>query len=105
MVRWVYFPRLQAEMASYWLTQNDLPRARICACVSLEAAERTASRKRIAWARKLQEDIAMLNDRPDEAGVNSNPRWRCWSVTPAQRAINRRVRRGTSDSRYASGRR
>ena len=42
MVPVLYFPRLQAEMASYRLTQNDLPRARICARVSLEAAERTS---------------------------------------------------------------
>jgi hypothetical protein len=65
--RWVYFPRLQAEMASYWLAQGDLPKARTCAGVSLAAAERTSSRKRIAWAHKLQGEIAMLEDRPDEA--------------------------------------
>ena len=29
--RWVYFPRLQAEMASYWMTQGDLRQARACA--------------------------------------------------------------------------
>jgi tetratricopeptide (TPR) repeat protein len=65
--RWVYFPRLQAEMASYWLAQGDLPKARTCAGVSLAAAQRTSSRKRIAWAHKLQGEIAMLEDRPDEA--------------------------------------
>jgi tetratricopeptide (TPR) repeat protein len=65
--RWVYFPRLQAEMASCWLAQGDLPNARICARGSLLSAEKTSSRKRIAWAHKLQGDIAMLEDRPDEA--------------------------------------
>ena len=65
--RWVYFPRLQAEIASYWLTQGDLPRARICASESLSSAKRTSSRKRIAWAHKLQGEMAMLEERPDEA--------------------------------------
>jgi tetratricopeptide (TPR) repeat protein len=65
--RWVYYPRLQAEMAGYWLTQGDLRQAQVCARVSLEHAERTSSRKRIAWARKVLGDIAMLDDRPEEA--------------------------------------
>jgi len=65
--RWVYHPRLQAEMASYWLTQGDLHQAQTCARVSLEDAERTSCRKRIAWARKLLGEIAMLDDRPAEA--------------------------------------
>ena len=65
--RWVYYPRLQADLAGYWLTQGDLRQAQACARVSLEHAERTSSRKRIAWARKILGDIAMLDDRPDEA--------------------------------------
>jgi hypothetical protein len=54
-------------MAGYWLALGDLSRARTCARDSLLAANRTSSRKRIAWAHKLQGDIAMLEDRPDEA--------------------------------------
>jgi tetratricopeptide (TPR) repeat protein len=65
--RWVYYPRLQAEMASYWLTQGDLRLAESCARVSLEDAERTSCRKRVVWARKLLGDIAMLDDRPEDA--------------------------------------
>ena len=65
--RWVYYPRLQAEMASYWLTQGNLHNARDCATRSLAEAERTSCRKRVAWARKLLGDIAVLEDRPDEA--------------------------------------
>ena len=65
--RWVCFPRLQAEMASYWLTQGNLQEASACARVSLDDAERTSCRKRTAWARKLLGDIAMRDDRPRDA--------------------------------------
>ena len=65
--RWVCFPRLQAEMASYWLTQGNLQEAGACARVSLADAEGTSCRKRVAWARKLLGEIAMLDDRPLDA--------------------------------------
>jgi tetratricopeptide (TPR) repeat protein len=66
--RWVYYPRLQAEMAAYWITRGDLPQAISCARVSLEDAERTSTRKRMAWAHKLLGEIAALEDRPEDAG-------------------------------------
>jgi tetratricopeptide (TPR) repeat protein len=65
--RWVYYPRLRAEMASYWMTRGDLHQARSWAQRSLEDAERTMSRKRIAWAHKLLGEISMLGDRSEEA--------------------------------------
>jgi tetratricopeptide (TPR) repeat protein len=65
--RWIYYPRLQAETASYWIARGDFRQAFPCARASLEQAERTLSRKRMAWAHKLLGDIAMLEDRP-EAG-------------------------------------
>jgi hypothetical protein len=65
--RWVHFPRLQAETASYWMASGDLRKAEVCARGSLDAARRTSSRKRIAWAHKLLGEIAMLDDRPADA--------------------------------------
>jgi tetratricopeptide (TPR) repeat protein len=64
---WVSEPRVQAEMASYWIARGDSRRAATCARVSLERAERTLSRKRIAWARKLLGDVAVMDDRPEDA--------------------------------------
>ena len=63
--RWVYYPRLQGELASYWITQGDLKQAGRHAAVSLEGK----SPKRRAWAHKLQGDIAMLEDRVEDAGL------------------------------------
>jgi tetratricopeptide (TPR) repeat protein len=65
--RWVYYPRLQAEMAGYWLAQGDLRQAQTCAQVSLDDAVRTSSRKRIVLARQLLGEIALLHGRPDDA--------------------------------------
>jgi len=65
--RWIYYPRLQAEMASYWIARGDLRQALTSASISLEHAERTRSRKRIAWAHKLMSEIAVLDDRPKDA--------------------------------------
>jgi tetratricopeptide (TPR) repeat protein len=65
--RWVYFPRLQAEAASYWIARGDLPQALACAQCSLEDAERTTSRKRMAWAHGLLGEIAVQQERMDDA--------------------------------------
>jgi tetratricopeptide (TPR) repeat protein len=65
--RWIYYPRMEAEIASYWITRGDLVQALSHARASLEDASRTLSRKRIAWAYKLLGDIAALGDRPGDA--------------------------------------
>jgi tetratricopeptide (TPR) repeat protein len=65
--RWVHFPRLQAETASYWVASGDVRKAEVCARSSLDSAMRTSSRKRIAWAHKLLGEIAMGEDRPADA--------------------------------------
>jgi tetratricopeptide (TPR) repeat protein len=62
--RWVYKPRLQGELAQYWIAQGNLKQAAVHAAVSLEGK----NPKRRAWAHKLQGDIAALEDRVDEAG-------------------------------------
>lgn len=64
--RWRYNIRLQAEFASYWIARGDLKLAAKHASTSLKAAEKTLSRKYIAWANKLLGDIAVLEDRVEE---------------------------------------
>jgi tetratricopeptide (TPR) repeat protein len=61
--RWRYNLRLQAELASYWITRGDLPAAASHAAASLQLAEATLSRKYLAWAHKLLGDIAALEER------------------------------------------
>jgi tetratricopeptide (TPR) repeat protein len=61
--RWVYHPRLQGELASYWITQGDLKQAAQHAAVSLSGK----NPKRRAWAHKLQGDIAALEERMEDA--------------------------------------
>src|SRR5262249_1525299 len=64
--RWRYNLRLQAELASYWITRGDLHAAASHATASLQGAEATLSRKHLAWAHKLLGDIAVLEDRAEE---------------------------------------
>jgi tetratricopeptide (TPR) repeat protein len=61
--RWVYHPRLQGELANYWITRGDLKEAGVHAAASLEGK----NPKRRAWAHKLQGDIAVLDDRVHDA--------------------------------------
>jgi hypothetical protein len=61
--RWRYNLRLQAELASYWIARGDLKTAAAHAAASLQGAEATRSRKHLAWAHKLQGDIAALEER------------------------------------------
>jgi tetratricopeptide (TPR) repeat protein len=64
--RWRYNLRLQAELASYWITQGDLKAAAAHATTSLQGAEATLSRKYIAWAHKLLGDVAVLEERMED---------------------------------------
>jgi Protein kinase domain/AAA ATPase domain len=64
--RWRYNLRLQAELASYWITQGDLKAAAAHATTSLQGAEATLSRKYIAWAHKLLGDVAALEERMED---------------------------------------
>lgn len=64
--RWRYNLRLQAELASYWITRGDLKAAGSHAAAGLQGAEATRSRKYIAWAHKLLGDIAALEERVEE---------------------------------------
>ena len=54
-------------MSSYWIVRGDLGQALSLAGASLEHAERTLNRKRMAWAHKLSGEIATLEDRPEDA--------------------------------------
>jgi tetratricopeptide (TPR) repeat protein len=64
--RWRYNLRLQAELASYWITRGDLQAAASHATASLQGAEVTLSRKHLAWAHKLLGDIAALEERVED---------------------------------------
>jgi tetratricopeptide (TPR) repeat protein len=66
--RWRYNLRLQAEFASYWIARGDLKQAAVHAASSLRQAETARARKHMAWARKLQGDIATLEERMADAG-------------------------------------
>ena len=65
--RWRYNIRLQAEMASYWIDRGDLKVAASRAAACLQSAESTRSNKYRAWAHKLLGDIALLEDRIEDA--------------------------------------
>jgi tRNA A-37 threonylcarbamoyl transferase component Bud32/tetratricopeptide (TPR) repeat protein len=65
--RWRYAIRMQAELASYWIARGDLKMAAIHATASLEAAEMSRSRKYLAWGHKLLGDIAVLEERMEDA--------------------------------------
>jgi tetratricopeptide (TPR) repeat protein len=64
--RWRYNLRLQAELASYWITRGDLKAAAAHAAAALQRAEATLSRKYIAWAHKLMGDVAALEERVED---------------------------------------
>jgi tetratricopeptide (TPR) repeat protein len=66
-MRWRYRIRLQAELASYWITREDLQAASCHAGTSLHLAESSLSRKHVAWGHKLLGDIAALEERMEEA--------------------------------------
>lgn len=74
--RWVYQPRLEGELACYWITQGDLKQARLHVAVSLQGK----NPKRRAWASKLQGDIAVKEARFGDA---------CREYDAALRLINR----------------
>ena len=64
---WVFRIRLEAEFGSYWIARGDLGSAAAHVSKSLEIASRGLARKHMAWALKLQADIAALEDRGPEA--------------------------------------
>ena len=65
--RWRYAIRMQAEMTSYWICRGDLKMAAMHAAACLQAAETPRARKYLAWGHKLLGDIALLEERMDDA--------------------------------------
>jgi len=65
--RWRYNIRLKAEMARYWMKRGDTRKAAALAAESLALAEPRNARKYMAWAHKLQGDIAVMEERFAEA--------------------------------------
>jgi DNA-binding winged helix-turn-helix (wHTH) protein/tetratricopeptide (TPR) repeat protein len=66
--KWRIAIRLEEELASYWIASGDLTRAAAHAVSALDQANRTLSRKHVAWARKLIGDIAAREERFGDAG-------------------------------------
>jgi tetratricopeptide (TPR) repeat protein len=65
--RWVYQIRLQAQHAQYWLVKGDSRRAASYATASLDLARTTMRRKHMAWAQKLLGDVAVMEERHEDA--------------------------------------
>ena len=65
--RWRYNLRLQIGLASYWIARGDLKLAGSHAAACLEGANKTRSRKYIAWGHHILGDIASLEDRVEDA--------------------------------------
>jgi serine/threonine protein kinase len=66
-LHWRYTIRLHAELTSYWIVRGDLQAAAAHVATSLQLAEKTLARKHMAWARKLFGDLAVLEERLDDA--------------------------------------
>jgi tetratricopeptide (TPR) repeat protein len=65
--RWRYAIRMQAEMTSYWIARGDLKMAAMHVAAALQAAEMARARKYMAWGHKLLGDIAVLEERIEDA--------------------------------------
>ena len=65
---WLFKARLEAELASYWIARGDTQRAAGHASAVIEITERSLVWKYMAWARRLLGDIALMEDRPADAG-------------------------------------
>jgi hypothetical protein len=66
-LHWRYNIRLHAELTSCSIACGDLQAAASHAATSLELAEKTLSRKHMAWAHKMLGDLAVLYERLEEA--------------------------------------
>ena len=64
--RWIYYPRIQEELAAHWITRGDLKQAARHAALPIE----DQNPKRRAWAHKLLGDIAAIEERVGDARGN-----------------------------------
>ena len=100
--RWRYAIRMQAEMASYWIARGDLKMAAMHAAACLHTAETPCARKYLAWGHKLLGDIAVLEERMEDArleyqtGLDMLARNPCpmveWQILKASAGAARRVK-------------
>jgi tetratricopeptide (TPR) repeat protein len=65
--RWLYQIRLQAQYAQFWIARDDPRRAASYAAASFDLARSTRRRKHIAWAHKLLGDVAVREERHEDA--------------------------------------
>ena len=100
--RWRYAIRMQAEMASYWISRGDLKMAAMHAAACLHTAGTPCARKYLAWGHKLLGDIAVLEERMEDArreyqtGLDMLTRNPCpmveWQILKASAGAARRVK-------------
>ena len=64
---WLFRIRLEAELGCYSIAKGDLRTAQAHVSNSLDIASRSLCRKHMAWALKLKADIAVLEDRVNDA--------------------------------------
>ncbi len=64
---WLFRTRLEWELGSYWLARGDLSRAQTHVSASLDIARHSLCRKHLAWGLKLKGDIAVADDRVQDA--------------------------------------
>jgi tetratricopeptide (TPR) repeat protein/transcriptional regulator with XRE-family HTH domain len=112
--RWRYNIRLQAAFASYWIAAGDVTKALTHAQTSLGLADKALARKHIAWAHKLLGDIAVLQDRTEDAhqafaaSLGALKGFRCptveWKVLTAAAALEKGRRTRTAYNRLWSRR-
>ena len=99
--RWRYYIRLQGEFAEHALLSEDLAATRSHASKALELATEAESPKHAARAQSLLAEIALLEDRPEEARERCNTaivlvgRGRCprseWRATGVLEKVERAV--------------
>jgi hypothetical protein len=93
-------------MTSYWISRGDLKMAAMHAAASLQAAEMPRARKYLAWGHKLLGDIALLEERMEDArgeyqtALETLARNPCpmieWQILKASAAAARRAKSGST---------
>jgi tetratricopeptide (TPR) repeat protein len=110
--RWRYNIRFEGELASYWLRRGDTRQAALHAAESLALATPRKARKHMAWANKLLGDVAVAEERLDdarrcyEAGLQVLARHRCpiveWKILRAAAGTARMLGDGGRADDYGS---
>jgi serine/threonine protein kinase/tetratricopeptide (TPR) repeat protein len=94
--RWRYNLRLQVGLAGYWIARGDLKLAGSHAAACLHSADKTRSRKYVAWGHQILGDIASLEDRVEDAQREFETALRVFRTHPCP-TIEWKVLRGAAE--------